>query len=156
MTLGKEIFFKKNLFAECQAGWHSAKNFLKKILCRVPDRGHSAKGGFNPAGPAGPHTPHTRTHARRQLPVPAPPPLPPVPRRRRRRRKRGGGGEEEEGGREGGGGRRRKEEEEGGGGGGAPATTRSSSWTSRGSSPAGCPSTGTPPPRRHCVASRVA
>ena len=33
------IFFKKTLFAKCQAGWHSTKN-LKKIkkkpLCRVP------------------------------------------------------------------------------------------------------------------------
>jgi len=29
----------------------------------VPDRGPSAKWGFNPAGLGGPHTPHTRTHA---------------------------------------------------------------------------------------------
>ena len=57
---------QRSLFAECQDGWHSAKNFnfflktplcrvpgrvalgkefkkIKKILCRVPDREHSAK-----------------------------------------------------------------------------------------------------------------
>ena len=74
----------------------------------MPDRGHSAKGGFNL--PAHTH----RTHA----PACA--------------RAAGGGGEREE--RRGR--RRRKEEEEGEGGGGVPATTSSSSWTSRGLSSA--------------------
>jgi len=57
----------------------------------VPDRGHSAKEGFNPAGPVGPHTPHTRTHACRQLTAPS---------EEEEKERRGG---EEEGGREGGG-----------------------------------------------------
>ena len=37
----------------------------------MPDRGHSAKGGFNPAGWASPHTPHTRTrhHPRPRRPA---------------------------------------------------------------------------------------
>jgi len=63
----------------------------------VPDRGHSAKAGFNHFGPAGPHTPHTRTQAdRASAPAPAgaaPRAAPPEEEEKERRRRRGGGQE---------------------------------------------------------------
>jgi hypothetical protein len=52
---------KKNILPSDRSGGHSANSFFKKInLCRVPDRGHSAKeGNILPAPAQPPHT-HTR------------------------------------------------------------------------------------------------
>jgi len=69
----------------------------------VPDRGHSAKGGF--ISPA--HTHRTHAHTRRQLTAPAPPPPPPASseeEEKERRRRRGGRRRK----------RRRRKKEEGG------------------------------------------
>ena len=79
----------------------------------MPDRGHSAKGGFNPAGPASPHTPHTRTQAAdhasaaatARTSAAAAPRATPSEEEERRKKEEEKEEEEEEGG-------RRKEEEE--------------------------------------------
>ena len=83
----QRFFFKKNPLCRVPGQVALGKELkkLKKNLCRVPDRGHSAKGGFNlPAQPA--HTHHIHAPA----PCPRPRQRRPRPRRRRWRRKRGG------------------------------------------------------------------